>query len=305
VRCILLAGVALLAGSAHGQTPREQAHELMRGGISCFAGGDYRCALDRFERAYRLLPSHRLVFNLARALEALGRDCAAAERFEEFLEQEASLAEPQMIAAARRRLGTLGKRLARVRVTVDGKGASVTIDGQPLGTTPFRRWRCYTSPGEHRVRVTAPGRKPIVQRISLSLGEAERVRIELPRRDEPSPAVTVHAPAPPHPPRAPRVSRRWLWFAGLSAAAFAACGVTGGLALRDNREWENGPKLDDTPRTRGQTLQKVSNVLIAAGGTLAAISAVVLFVDVREARRARVGLAPLPSGAALVIGGEL
>jgi hypothetical protein len=58
--------------------------------------------------------------------------------------------------------------MGELRVTSNPSGAAVSIDGDHVGTTP---WRGELSQGEHRLRVSHPGYSPVAQRVSIQGGQ--------------------------------------------------------------------------------------------------------------------------------------
>jgi hypothetical protein len=58
--------------------------------------------------------------------------------------------------------------MGALRVTSSPTGATVSIDGDNVGTTP---WQGELSQGEHRLRVSHAGYSPVEQRVSIPAGE--------------------------------------------------------------------------------------------------------------------------------------
>jgi len=86
----------------------ERARELFRRGDQRYANGEYEEALGDFRAAHELSGRQGLLFNMANALEKLGRDAEALEALEAYLPHapEARRAEVESrIAALRERVG--------------------------------------------------------------------------------------------------------------------------------------------------------------------------------------------------------
>lgn len=86
-----------------------------------------------------------------------------------------------------------------LRVIVPVAGAQAFIDGDPLGLTGGRADRSDVAPGQHTVRITAPGRDQVVREVAVVAGQ-QRV-LELADTDLPVSAargrVSVVVPATP------------------------------------------------------------------------------------------------------------
>jgi hypothetical protein len=66
--------------------------------------------------------------------------------------------------------------MGRLSLTSSPAGADVTVDGESVGTTP---WRGELTEGEHRIQVTRPGYSPVEQRVSVSPGETLERSLQL------------------------------------------------------------------------------------------------------------------------------
>lgn len=147
-----------------------------------YLDGDFEGAADDFRTAYDLFPeSAKLAFNLARVHERLGRlDHAVAyyERYLELAEAAADRGEIQaLIESLRRRLAAQQGQLV---VTTDPAGAAVFVDaaGTPAGRTPVT---LRLEPGSHAVRITHPGHRASLHRVSLGEGGREALTVTLER----------------------------------------------------------------------------------------------------------------------------
>jgi hypothetical protein len=61
-------------------------------------------------------------------------------------------------------------------LTSTPEGATVTIDGESVGTTP---WLGELTEGEHRLRLSRPGYSPVEQRVSVSAGKTLKQSLKL------------------------------------------------------------------------------------------------------------------------------
>jgi hypothetical protein len=167
-----------------------EAKALLQSGNTFYDQGAYAQALDLFRAAYARYPSTKIVFNIGKTLEAMGRYREAAATFDTYLGKPdadpARRAEiVDILRALEPRLGTL------VFASLDDE-AHVTVDGET--TTPAGR-PVRVDPGDHTVRVEKPGFLPVELTVSVGAGEAKNLDVRL-------------SPEPPAPPRPTRVAVR-------------------------------------------------------------------------------------------------
>lgn len=139
---------------------------------------DYAGALEKYQQAYELSKEPRLLLNMAicaRSLKAYARMQSLLLRYER--EAGASMSEPEKqqadaaLAAIRNLVGTL-------RVTVSESGATVTLDGQAVGTTPLEA-PLVVDLGSHAFHVEKPGFTPFEQNLTIDGGNETPVTVTL------------------------------------------------------------------------------------------------------------------------------
>jgi tetratricopeptide (TPR) repeat protein len=176
--------------SAAGLTRAETAAARHRAGVAAYARGRYRDAIDLFLEANRLRPSAALLFNVARCYEQLDDPSSALAWYRDYLQRSEHRGDDKQVA---RRVARLEKRLAQKgvqQVTVDSspRGATVSIDGDPVGVSP---WTGNLKPGSHSVELTLRGFDDSSYAFDLPPDHA--LNIDLPL----SPARPSLAPPPP------------------------------------------------------------------------------------------------------------
>ena len=225
-----------LAGPADDDS---RATRLTREGIELYRHGNSAAALERFDAAFALVPSPRLRFDRALAYRALGRTLEAARELAAFLRQPGD-APPASLKQARTLLAALDQHIGRLQIdsTVP---AQVTVDGTLVGSTPLT---ARVMPGDHRVRITAPGHRGDQRTAHASAGTEQHIQVRLsplPSQDPASPTGAptqrlssarpdLVAPRPVSPGRTetPLWRRWWVWTAvgavalGSAAAVWAA-----------------------------------------------------------------------------------
>jgi hypothetical protein len=191
--------------------------------------GDFVAACPALEESQRLDPAGGTVLNLAYCLEKTEQWRRAAQAYLQALSRANADARPD-----RRELALVGlnRTLAeqpRVRVVLPPNAApelQLTLDGQPLPLTEL----AYPVPleaGTHQLRVTLPGREPVLLTLEASAAVEYALRIPAPEAKplpKPKPAALS---APPPPPRPGPSTAFWLTTAG--SGAFLVGGSVAGV----------------------------------------------------------------------------
>jgi hypothetical protein len=196
----LAAMVLLSAAGARGQTAndKQQAQALQVAGVHLMDQGDNHGAIAKFEEAFRLFPSPKILFNLGRAHFALHDEVEALADFERFLD-ESPYAPKESRNEAQRVVEQLRPRLSYLDLEIEDPGSRIALDGREVGTAPLAR-PVVVAPGAHELRVEKAGMQPSIQTVSPVPGQKLRVAVRLVAVSEPTPAlVPPAAPAPTAP----------------------------------------------------------------------------------------------------------
>jgi len=252
---------ALLAQAAQASVDaKSRAQALLREGTQLYEEGGYPDALTKFEQAYALYPSPKLLFNMAKTARALGRPVDAIEAFERFL-AEATDVPPEMVESAKRSVAELSLNVGSLMIDCSTAGAEISVDGKRIGLAPIMKL-LRVVPGNHQVTATHPSALPAVENVVVAAGTAQTVGLRLrpfaqaavaapimPAYPMPAPAPTFPAqgayPAAPtfavqgaYPATAPAAAgrgwwlgRKWTWVAAGSAVVFAGGAIVAGLAM--------------------------------------------------------------------------
>jgi tetratricopeptide (TPR) repeat protein len=177
VACLLAA--LLTAGNALGQpdAARKQARALQVEGLRLLEKGDDRGALERFDEAFRLVASPKILFNRAKAHLGLGEEVEALSDFERFLD-EAPYAPKRSREEATRAAEALRPKLAYLDVDAEDAGSTIRVDGKEVGTAPLPR-PIVVAPGSHEIRVAKAGMNDEVRTVSPLAGQKLRVAVKL------------------------------------------------------------------------------------------------------------------------------
>jgi tetratricopeptide (TPR) repeat protein len=278
--------VVLLAGAAPAAAgPREDAAARLDRGVIAYRAAHYQEALGLFQDAYALFPSHKILFNIGRTLESLGRWPQAAQAYDLFLTEVGGDAGERTVAA-RAALDRLALSLGRLQFHGDLTRAALTIDGAPLYLPAHRR--VYVTAGRHVISAAAPGLVTRRIRVEVAAGAEQPVALQLVPPPQPAwargPAPTTSTPGPGQGHGGSR--RMWTWIAaGLSVAA-AGGGVYAGMrADRAYQDYQQASTLEDwqAARERVQRDGRIANALFAGAGAAAVAGCVLFFVEGRHA----------------------
>jgi hypothetical protein len=120
--------------SAHAHANVDAARALDQEGVRSFGEGRYADAIRYFSAARALGGPATELWNIARCLERLDDAEGASLALDEYLAD--SDLEAQDRAEAEREAQSLRTRASMLTVTTTPPGATMTLDGQPVGATP-------------------------------------------------------------------------------------------------------------------------------------------------------------------------
>ena len=87
----------IASAAAATEVQEEEARTLFQSGKAAFAAERYQAAYDLFKQAYLLSPEPALLYNMASALQALGRPHDAAEELRAYLRTRPDVSEREQI----------------------------------------------------------------------------------------------------------------------------------------------------------------------------------------------------------------
>jgi hypothetical protein len=270
------------------------ARERFQAGVRAYEEGRYRDAVDLLLEADRSMHSPAFAYNIGLAYEAMEDQASALRWFRGYLREapdtEDRPAVEKRIAALE---GALQKRgIQQATVVSSPEGATVTIDGKPLGVTP---WTGELVPGRHRVELNLRGHDRVERYVEVLAHRAQDFPFQLQATAVQQPqAVPAPTPAPVQPVTESKLSRisPWTWTA-LTASTLVLGGALVFELSRANAEEEarEAPQVDyqdklDTAESR----QTTARVLAAVGGALLVTSGVLLAVDLTRSKTAAVSV---------------
>jgi hypothetical protein len=238
--------------------------------------GAHAQALVEFERAYELSPAYQVLYNVGGLNLQLARWAAARRAYDLYLKLGGPDLSRERVAEVREHLQALSQKTATLTLTLNVPGADVHVDGARVATTGVSG--LVLEPGQHVVRVSKPGFKPLEQVLHATEGENVHMVLPLARTSAAEPPLPAQSPFAIAPmPRAEPVrngaaterSSVWLpWtITGVLAAGWL---TTAGLAIkaRSDRNSIERPETSaeriDSARRLHQTLAVVSDVLLVS-----------------------------------------
>jgi tetratricopeptide (TPR) repeat protein len=287
---------ALAAGAI--ATPAEpQRRDLAKAkyeqGVEAYRGERYADAVRLFLEADAISPSAALSYNIARAYEKLEDDAQTLRWYRNYLRLNPEAANA---AEVRQFVATLGEALAKkgiqqVTILSTPSGATVAIDGNPLGVTPLT---VELKPGAHLALLTLRSFSDAQTRFTLSAPTP----LDLP--------VTLQ-PAPPVPATPQSHGRRFGVAPYITLGAGAV--LLGAAALFEvSRRSAQSAAKDDTVQLDFQrdvdamnSRQTTARVLLGVGGAVAVTGAALLVFNTRLSPETRASVSGLPGGGALFV----
>jgi hypothetical protein len=263
LRALTLLAACVCSSTVHAETPnaemRTAARELAREGADLAQAGKCDEALDRFQRAFAIVPAPTIAVHEARCLAQLGRLLEAADRYELVqrspLEPGAPAAFTEAVEEARTALIALRPRIPRLKVQVSGIVADeptlkVLLNDRELPHALLGVDRPI-DPGTYTISASAKGRRTAREILEIEEGANHVIDLELspltakqPSAPKPAPAATTETDtsidAETEPERARSSTGRTVgWaFVGIGTAGVASGVITALLAQDKERALE-------------------------------------------------------------------
>jgi hypothetical protein len=303
----IAAALTLVAGASLAQDPREERArvELDKAAMHQ-AAGDLDKALVAYQRAYDILPSYNVLWNLAQLQAELGMYAAARATYQLYLEQGTDKVPVSRAARARQEIARFDAMLGEIRVVSEVDGALVFVDGRQVGVTPLPE-ALSAAVGPRKV-VVKRGKKIIFSEVvTVARGTASLVQVR-------SGVVVEDAKTGDDGDDGPERGKRvWTWVAlGVGGAALVAGGITGGVVLSKAGELEDGCPDKQCPESQWSTLDSagnlatVTNVLLGVGAAAVVAGVILFFVEPGPGDESEIAVAPTAtdSGAGVALSGR-
>jgi hypothetical protein len=222
-------GIALLLGSSGSARADEGtlAESLFQQGVGAMERGDFARACELLAESQRLDPGGGTLLNLGLCHERAGHVATAWARYHDALGLARRDERPDRITFAEEHIKLLEPRLPRLAIVMKEAvaGARVKVDGAELSASAWET-PSPVDPGEHQLRVEAPGRRVYTVAIAVREGETKHVTVPPLVRD-----VSIDVEGPHHA-HAGRTQRVLGWsLTGVGGGAVVAAAVLGALAI--------------------------------------------------------------------------
>lgn len=323
---LVLAVLTLTPESAHAAAPaateqrdpaeaKARAQKHFERGIAAYKEGRFKDAIDAFLDAHREYPSPTLSFNTARAYEKMGDSTGALRFYREYLRQSPDASDKTAVEASIAELeAKLQQRgIQQVTVLSNVEGATVLVDGRPVGITP---WTGEILPGRHTLALKRDGYQEATSEFELLAHRAADVRLDM----QVAPAVadakkgpTPRAGASVAPQEDQGLGRvgipTWIAF-GVGAAALGGAAVFEAMRSSSEESVKTEPAQLDRHEAydRMQDQQTVARVLAGVGAAGVIVGGVLLYFDLssgsERAPSAAMGLGCSPAGCGAAVHGR-
>jgi hypothetical protein len=257
----------IVPGIAHAEDTSEAAKTEARNhydrGIQLYKEGAYEAAFVEFERAYKLYPSFRILYNMGQVRYELNDFAGALTIFRQYLKDGGADVPADKKADVTKLVGQLEVRVASITIVVDAPGAIITIDDLPVGKSPLTA-PILVNIGYRKISASKDGKTDLKLvtvaggdkvDVSLSVGQSAAVVVD----DKPK---TTNAPVP--------------WVPWAITGVLAVSAVTMGL-LTAKKGSDLSAERDDPSATRESLDSKLSEKktfaittdILAAGAVIA------------------------------------
>jgi hypothetical protein len=276
-------------------------------GIELYDDGDLSAATVEFSRAYQIVPSFKILYNLGQIAYQRQDYVTARDAFRRYLADGGDQILTERKRQVEQDVRRLDQRIGRLEVETREDGSEVLLDGVTAGTTPL--WAIAANVGRRRVEIVSKIGMRQVRLVDIVGGETTHVRfgapvpspLSTPREPTLSPKVEILATPPQsllsqtqdarlERPSAPSSHGGWAAWSATGALALGAA-VTGALAFSAARNLQEGRdtfpisagSLDPYAR-RAKLLAWTSDGFLAGTVIMAAISSYLSFRGPSEAQ---------------------
>ena len=175
---------------------KARAKLLFEKGVTAYRDGRFYDAVDIFLETNRLYPDPKLSYNVARSLEGLGNQPGALRYYREYLRRLPDAPDAREVDGHVHQLeqALSVKGLQQLTVISTPEGATVKLDGQAVGVTP---WTGESFAGKHRVVLEAAGYERLESVIELDPHRARDFGFDLSKAAVVSAANGNSAQLPP------------------------------------------------------------------------------------------------------------
>jgi tetratricopeptide (TPR) repeat protein len=295
---------ARAADAAEATTNPEQRRTLAKAryeeGVEAYRATRYADAVRSFLEADALSPSAALSYNIARAYEKLADDAQTLRWYRNYLRLNPGA---KNAAEVRGYVDALSAALAKrgiqqLTVLTTPPGATVAIDGTPLGVSPLT---VELRPGPHSAQVSRRGFADVNGKFTLP----EATPIDLSVTLQATRADDAKAPDADR-----ETGRRFGIAPYVTLGAAAVCLGSAGIFEALRRSAQNSARSEQVQLAYEQDIddmnsrQTTARVLLGVGGVLAATGVTLLVLNTPLTPESRARVAAVPGGATVSLNGS-
>ncbi len=309
--CTVMMAACLIGTPARGQEApgsesqqsagaQDEARRRFARGLELYKESDYTAALIEFRRAYSLIPSYKLLFNIGQVCYQLQNYACGLQAFEQYLAEGG----PEVVGARRTSVEAdiekLRTRVGKIQIRTNQPGATISVDDVVVGKTPLEP--IMVSAGMRRVSASFEGKPTIVRSISVAgeenasidfdVSDAGRGKAEASAAGAASASRSGPMPSWPF----------WVATGGLAVGA----GVAGFLATRANSDLQQQRQtFGIDPNTLRSTERRAStNALVAdiLAGTAIVAGGIALYTTLSGRKKTETAPPAAPQRSSVELG---
>jgi tetratricopeptide (TPR) repeat protein len=310
ILCVVLS--SFLAASPNVEESNDPARAAFTAGSAFYKQGQFKQALEEFEKTLRLKPHPTVTYNIGRCHEKLGDVPRALAAYRMYLKAAPDSKDAKAVteAVARFENELKNKGIVQLFVSAEPSESQIEVDGKPLGKSPAT---VELGAGKHTLVISAPGYETLTRNLVTVLGRSSEMELSL-KKIEKSEKTDVPVVAQVNPPDSgsklvpdvnntntqspipvvaveaikPRNPKVFTWVAaGLALVAGGTGAVTGVMnKSSENRIASSTLRNDPVGTSSVETLQKemsitgpIANVSFITAGVAGAAAIVLFFVE--------------------------
>lgn len=135
---------------------RRDAKSHFESGVDAFQMKRFAEAVQEFELAYKAFPAFQVLYNIGQVNVALGRHVEAIRALADYLSQGGPQVSAERRAEVEAELRRQYEFVGRLRFEVEPDGATLSIDGVPIGRTPLEA-PVFVTAGTHAIEARLVG----------------------------------------------------------------------------------------------------------------------------------------------------
>lgn len=282
-RWVVLVILACASVGSAQPSPEEQAKEHFERGVALYEDGSMDGALVEFERAYELVPTYRLLFNLAQVQAESHNYVRARTLFKRYLAEGGAEVPQERREQVNEEIVRLGTWIAELMVETNVQGAQLLVDDVAVAQLPLAGPVSINS-GIRRIRVAKRGYQG-TERI-LKVAGLEVAQLDLALQPLAADAMLDAASVQLDADSGTVVDQTPFWVGAAVAGVFAGAAVSFALLAsgadraleRKLDQFQPDPAEVDNARARLQTYAYLGDGFGAAAFVAAAV-AVFFLVD--------------------------